>query len=78
MASTTEEYINHHLTNLTYGQLPDGSWAFAQTAEEAASMGFMSINVDSMGWAIGLGLIFTFLFRKAAKAATAIADGSCM
>ena len=75
MASTTEEYINHHLTNLTYGQFPDGSWGFAHTAEEAASMGFMSINVDSMGWAIGLGLIFTFLFRKAAKAATAGVPG---
>lgn len=75
MASTTEEYINHHLTNLTYGQFPDGSWGFAHTAAEAASMGFMSINVDSMGWAIGLGLVFTFLFRKAAKAATAGVPG---
>lgn len=75
MASTTEEYINHHLTNLTYGQLPDGSWGFAHSAEEAASMGFMSINVDSMAWAIGLGLVFTFLFRKAAKAATAGVPG---
>ena len=23
---TTGEYIQHHLTNLTYGQLPDGGW----------------------------------------------------
>jgi F-type H+-transporting ATPase subunit a len=75
MAGTTAEYIQHHLTNLTYGQLPDGSWGFAQSAEEAASMGFWSINVDSMGWSIGLGLIFAFLFRKAAKSATAGVPG---
>ncbi len=75
MAGTTAEYIQHHLTNLTFGQLPDGSWGFAGSAEEAASMGFWSINVDSMGWAIGLGLVFAFLFRKAAKNATAGVPG---
>ena len=54
MASETETsgaYIQHHLTNLTYGQLPDGSWAFAHSAEQAREMGFWSINVDSMAWA---------------------------
>ena len=51
---TTADYIQHHLTNLTYGQLPDGSWGFAHSAEEAAQMGFWSINVDSMAWSIGL------------------------
>ena len=61
MAGSAEEYIAHHLTNLTYGQLPDGSWGFAQTAEEVAGMGFWSLNVDSMAWAIGLGLVFTLL-----------------
>ena len=75
MAGTTAEYIQHHLTNLTYGQLPDGSWGFAGSSEEAANMGFWSINVDSMGWSIGLGLIFAFLFRKAAKNATAGVPG---
>ncbi len=75
MAETTAEYIQHHLTNLTYGQLPDGSWGFAHSAEEAASMGFWSINVDSMGWSIGLGLIFVVLFRSAAKHATAGVPG---
>lgn len=76
MASTTAEYIQHHLTNLTYGQLPDGTWAFAHSAEEAASMGFMSINVDSMGWSIGLGLLFAFLFRRAAANATSGVPGT--
>lgn len=60
-------YINHHLTNLTYGQFPDGSWGFAHGAEEAASMGFMAIHVDSMGWSLGLGLIMFFIFRSVAK-----------
>ncbi len=73
---TTDEYIEHHLTNLTYGQLPDGTWAFAHTGEEAASMGFWSINVDSMGWAIALGLLFVFLFGRAASRATAGVPGA--
>ena len=60
-------YINHHLTNLTYGQLPDGSWGFVHGAEEAASMGFMAIHVDSMVWSLGLGLIMFFIFRSIAK-----------
>ncbi len=76
MAETSAEYIQHHLTNLTYGQKADGTWGFAHSAQEAAEMGFMSINVDSMGWAIGLGLIFTWIFRKAAKSATADQPGA--
>ncbi|RPG26247.1 MAG: F0F1 ATP synthase subunit A, partial [Gammaproteobacteria bacterium TMED57] len=72
---TTADYIQHHLTNLTYGQLPDGSWGFAHSAEEAAQMGFWSINVDSMAWSIGLGLVFTFFFRRAAAYATAGVPG---
>jgi len=60
-------YINHHLTNLTYGQLPDGSWGFAHGAEEAASMGFMAIHVDSMIWSLGLGLIMFWILRSVAK-----------
>ena len=75
MASTTAEYIEHHLTNLTYGQFPDGSWGFAHSAEEAASMGFWAFHVDSLGWSIGLGLIFVLIFRKAAATATAGVPG---
>ena len=73
---TTGEYIQHHLTNLTYGQLPDGSWGFAESAEQARSMGFWAIDVDSMGWAIGLGLVFVLLFGRAAKHATAGVPGT--
>jgi len=72
---TSGAYIKHHLTNLTYGQMPDGSWGFAHSAEEAKEMGFLAINVDSMGWSIGLGLIFCFFFGKAAKHATAGVPG---
>ncbi len=67
---TSIEYIRHHLTNLTYGQHPDGTWGFAHSAAEAQAMGFMAIHVDSMLWSIGLGLIFLYLFRRAAKRAT--------
>lgn len=69
-AATTKEYIDHHLQNLTYGQLPDGSWGFAHSAAEAGQMGFWSINVDSMVWSVGLGLLFCFIFGSVAKKAT--------
>ncbi len=65
------EYIKHHLQNLTYGKLPDGSWGFAHGAAEAQSMGFWAINVDSMVFSVVLGLIFLVLFRMVAKKATA-------
>lgn len=74
MAGSTAEYIQHHLTNLTYGQV-DGTWKFAENAAEAGEMGFWSINVDSMGWSIGLGILFSFLFRRAAAGATAGVPG---
>ncbi len=75
MATDNAEYIQHHLTNLTYGQHPDGSWGFAHSAQEAAAMGFNSINVDSMAWAIGLGLVFIAIFYTAARKATSGVPG---
>jgi F-type H+-transporting ATPase subunit a len=69
-AITSSEYIKHHLTNLTYGQLPDGTWGFAHNGDEAAQMGFWAINVDTMGWSLFLGVVFFFLFRRVAKKAT--------
>ncbi len=75
-AQTSAEYINHHLTNLTFGQHPDGTWGFAHSAAEAQAMGFWSINVDSMLWSILLGVLFCWLFRKAAKNATAGVPGA--
>jgi len=67
---SSAEYIKHHLTNLTYGQHADGSWGIAHGAEDLAAMGFWSINVDSMLFSIGLGVLFLWGFRKAAKSAT--------
>jgi len=67
---TSSEYIKHHLTNLTYGQLPDGTWGFAHNAEEAKEMGFWAFNVDTMGWSLLLGALFFFIFRSVAKKVT--------
>ena len=47
---TSQDYIQHHLTNLTYGQFPDGSWGIARNPDEIASMGFYAINLDTMIW----------------------------
>lgn len=70
-AQTAAQYIKHHLQNLTYGQHPDGSWGFAHSADEAKEMGFWAIHVDTMLWSVLLGVLFLWLFRKAAKNATA-------
>ena len=72
---TSAEYIKHHLTNLTFGQNADGHWGFAHSMAEAAEMGFWAINVDSMLFSIGLGALFLWGFRKAAKHATAGVPG---
>lgn len=64
------EYIKHHLQNLTFGQHPDGSWGIAETSQEAADMGFWAIHLDTMGFSIGLGILFLWLFRMAAKKAS--------
>ena len=69
-AHSSGEYIKHHLQNLTYGQHADGTWGVAHNAAEAKAMGFWAINLDSMGFAIGLGVLFLFIFRIAAKKAT--------
>ena len=72
---TSAEYIKHHLTNLTFGQHPDGHWGFAHSMQEAAEMGFWAINVDSMLFSVGLGVLFLWGFRKAARTATAGVPG---
>ena len=68
---TSESYIKHHLTNLTWGQHPNGTWGLAADAEQAADMGFWAIHLDSMAWSIGLGLVFSLLFWGVARRATA-------
>jgi len=70
-ALTSAQYIQHHLTNWTYGQNPNtGIWEFAHSAAEAKAMGFMAVHVDTMFWSLFLGVFFLFFFYKAAKNTT--------
>ena len=73
---TSSEYIKHHLQNLTFGQHADGTWGVAKTAAEAKAMGFWAINLDTMFFSIVLGVLFLYLFRKAAANATSGVPGS--
>jgi len=82
-----KEYIQHHLTNLTYGKLPAGyeradgnviqeaTWTMAQSAEEARAMGFMAFHVDTLFMSALMGLLFIGLFRFVAKNATSDQPG---
>ena len=72
---TSSEYITHHLTNLTFGKLPDGGWGIAHDLAEAKAMGFWAIHVDTMFWSILLGVLFLYLFKKVADQATAGVPG---
>jgi F-type H+-transporting ATPase subunit a len=65
-ADSPAAYIGHHIQNLTYGRLPDGSLGFAHTPEQAKAMGFMSLNVDTTFWAVLCGVLFCYFFRKVA------------
>lgn len=87
MAGDSTGYIQHHLQNMAYGELPAGyerhnadgtvsvlaedTWTLAHSSAEAADMGFWAVHLDSLGWSIGLGLIFSYFFFRAAKSATA-------
>ena len=66
-ALTSSEYIKHHLTNLTFGQHPNGHWGMAHSAEEAKEMGFWAIHVDTMFWSILLGALFLIIFSRVAN-----------
>jgi F-type H+-transporting ATPase subunit a len=72
---TSAEYIHHHLQNLTFGQHPDGSWGIAHGVAEAKAMGFWAVHLDTMVFSIGLGVLFLYFFRKAARQATADVPG---
>ena len=63
---------------MTFGKHPDGHWGLAHSAEQAKEMGFWAIHVDTMFWSISLGLLFLWLFRKAAKQATSGQPGSVL
>ena len=55
--------------------MPDGTWGFAHSAAEAKAMGFNAIHVDSMLWSILLGVLFLYLFKKAADRVTSDIPG---
>jgi len=64
---TSAEYIHHHLQNLTYGHLADGTWGVAHSAEEAKAMGFWALNLDTFIMSFLVGAVFLFVFRSVAK-----------
>jgi F-type H+-transporting ATPase subunit a len=72
---TAQEYIQHHLTNLTLGWHPEEGLTFAHNAQEASEMGFWALHVDSMLWSIGLGYLMYRFFVKVAASATAGVPG---
>ena len=74
-ALTAQGYINHHLTNLTLGVLPDRGLTFAHSADEAAAMGFWAVHVDTMFFAIGLGALMMWFFKKVADSVTSGVPG---
>lgn len=63
---TTSEYIKHHLTNARMCTSDDGI-VFNKACEDA---GFWVWHIDTLGWSIGLGILFLWLFRSVAKSAT--------
>ena len=63
-AQTSGEYIAHHLQNLQVCKVED-AWVWNECAGNA-----MAINVDSMFFSVVLGLIFVWIFGKAAKKAS--------
>jgi F-type H+-transporting ATPase subunit a len=61
---TASEYIGHHLQNLTVCKA-DGAWVWNH-----CDGNFFAINVDSMFFAVLLGLVFLTIFGRMAKRAT--------
>ena len=70
-ALTSSEYIKHHLQNLTFGKLPDGSLGVAHSAADAKAMGFWALNLDTLTISLVLGALFLYFFSKAASRAAA-------
>jgi len=75
MADTPVEYIQHHLSNLTFGNHPEHGWMLAEKSSQAAEMGFMAFHVDTLLWSVLSGIFFLFVFRKVAKSVTSGVPG---
>ncbi len=63
-ASTSGDYIAHHLQNLQVCSV-DGEWVWNHCAGNP-----LALNVDSMFFSVILGLLFVLIFRGAAKKAS--------
>ncbi|VUX55564.1 F0 sector of membrane-bound ATP synthase, subunit a [uncultured Woeseiaceae bacterium] len=68
-ASTSGDYIAHHLQNLQVCSV-DGEWVWNHCAGNP-----MAINVDSMFFSVLLGLIFVWIFGRAANKASSDKPG---
>jgi len=63
---TSSGYVQHHLGFLQVCQTEQGT----EWGPEACKGNFSTVNLDSIGFSVVLGLIFLTLFRRAAKHAT--------
>jgi F-type H+-transporting ATPase subunit a len=59
------EYISHHLQNLQLCKNDSGEWVWNQCTGN-----FWAVNVDSMFFSLLLGVVFVWLFGRAAKKST--------
>lgn len=73
---TSQAYIQHHLTNLTFGWHPEHGLSFAHNSAQAAEMGFWAINVDTMFFSILLGSLFLWFFKGVAERVSAGVPGT--
>ncbi|ALO33307.1 ATP synthase F0F1 subunit A [Colwellia sp. MT41] len=68
---TLSAHIQHHLTNAKMCSTDTG-WAFNKACSDS---GFWTWHIDTLAWSIGLGIMFLWVFRRAAmKATTGVPD----
>ena len=69
---TSQAYIQHHLTNLTFGHLPEHGWGFAHNGAGGGADGLSgpstSIRCSSRSCS---GALFVWFFKKVADSVTA-------
>jgi F-type H+-transporting ATPase subunit a len=67
---TSGEYIQHHLQNLQVCKSDSGEWIWNHCAGNP-----MAINVDSMAFSVILGVVFVWLFGRAAQKSSSGSPG---
>jgi F-type H+-transporting ATPase subunit a len=73
---TASEYIQHHLTNLTFGLHPEHGFGLAHSSAEAAQMGFWAVHLDTFLFSVLLGGLFLWFFKKVADNVSAGEPGT--